>query len=368
MREPTSIRRGRVPLLWLLAAVLLASPARATQGTRAVENQVTEQGSIGLSVPAESAEILSPGAPGQAATLRTLRSDAKLLVVHLWATWCQPCKEEFVHLKKLFPDGWYREAQLVLVASQDQSSAVSSFLQTYAASLPQAPHYVDEGGVLQKAVKLTKLPVTLLVDRQFVVRQAFDGPITARRGELMSSIDHYLSPPSLTSTGGTFLQCRSPPCIEPSFFLHRSLLLSRTSRWVPRRRVLEPALVELPVAAKPNLIYLFSPSCTRCEGDLAALQRVAHGWSRTRGASSFVGLMASADPGGAASLLERQEDPANLLLLHSSMPQLVELVEAEGAAVTLIMNRQGYIRNAFVGPFTQYRREATDALQAAQKR
>ncbi|MFO0576898.1 MAG: TlpA disulfide reductase family protein [Polyangia bacterium] len=347
--------------------LLLHRPAGASQNLRSPELLAEEQRVIGMTLPTEQISGFSPASesPG-AAGLRALRSNARLFVVHLWATWCAPCVEEFPHLKKAFPNGRYGEAQLVLIAVQSPPAELRAFLQKHAADLPAAPHYVDSTGALPTALKLPKLPLTLLVDRQWNVKQVFYSPITERRSELISSIDHYLSPPRLTATGGSFLQCASPPCLMPSFFLHRSLSVTHTSRWNQRRRAPGATSLELPVAAQPNLIYLFTPGCARCLLDLAELQRIARGWSKTRSNhGSFLALVVSPDPDCAARLLERQPELQNILIVHSSMPQLIELMQAEGAAVTLIMNRQGYIRNAFVGPFAQYKVAATDALYLA---
>jgi len=365
--QPFRPSQRALRLFAVAAAISLCTPAGASLDPHSPELVTEEQRTIGMALPVEHA-VRFPLEPDQRqpTSLRSLRSNAKLFVVHLWATWCDSCREELIHLKKIFPDGSFREAQLVLVAVQNPASELRAFLQQNSRIMPRTEHYVDDSGALQGALKLSKLPITLLVDRQWIVRQAFYSSITNRRGELMASIERYLAPPPLTATVGGYLKCASPPCIEPSFFLHRSLLLANTHRWHFRRQMLLPSIVDLPVSAKPNLIYLFTPTCTDCLADLAEIQKVAQGWRKARGSpTAFVMLLVSADLTSAKSLLEQHPELKNMFIVHSSMPKLVELMQTEGGAVTLIMNRQGYVRNAFVGPFTSYKVVATDALYAA---
>lgn len=363
-RRAAVTRRG-LALAMMLANVLSSIPAAGMLQARAPELQAEEQRVIGVSLPIDQAASFSPVEEShRKASLRSLRSNNRLLVIHLWATWCKPCEEEFVPLKKIFADGQYQGAQLILIAVQSPAGELRAFLQRHQSGLPPAPHYVDDTTALQSALKMQKLPLTLLVDRQWIVRQAFYGPITERQTELKESIRRYMAPKELDAID----RCDSPPCIQPSFFLHRSLFLTNTSRWSERRKMLVPGPVDLPVSALPNLIYLFTPGCSRCRDDLAELQKVAHGWSRVKDSrGAFVVVMVSADAKRAAEMLSRQPDFPNALIVHSSMPRLMELMAAAGDSVTLIMNRQGFVRNAFIGSFASrdYKVAATDALYMA---
>ena len=66
-------------------------------------------------------------------SLRALRSDAKVFVVHVWGTWCQPCLEEFPLLKKMFPEGRGGDAQLILVALQSSEESLRKFAREHVA-------------------------------------------------------------------------------------------------------------------------------------------------------------------------------------------------------------------------------------------
>ena len=105
-----------------------------------------------------------------------------MFVVHVWGTWCQPCLEEFPLLKKMFPEGRGGDAQLILVALQSSEESLRKFAREHVAEIPTAPQYSDADGALPQALGMNKLPITLLVDRQWVIRQAFYGTV-ARGGE-----------------------------------------------------------------------------------------------------------------------------------------------------------------------------------------
>ena len=53
---------------------------------------------------------------------------------------------------------------------------------------------------------------------------------------------------------------------------------------------------------------------------------------------------------------------AGATVAHSSMPELGQILDASGYPVSLIMNRQGYVRNSFVGLYQSYQKAATDGL------
>jgi thiol-disulfide isomerase/thioredoxin len=57
-------------------------------------------------------------------------SAAPLALVHLWATWCQPCREEFPELLKIHAEYASKGLALILVSADDpdEPGPVESFL------------------------------------------------------------------------------------------------------------------------------------------------------------------------------------------------------------------------------------------------
>ena len=366
LRGQAVVARVVFSILTVLSIPRCLSASGASGGTGTPNLAVEEQLPIGTVLPVDRIKRWSFEEQRHPPSLRALRSDAKVFVVHVWGTWCQPCLEEFPLLKKMFPEGRGGDAQLILVALQSSEESLRKFAREHVAEIPTAPQYSDADGALPQALGMNRLPITLLVDRQWVIRQAFYGTVAApqRRNDLLNSIERFLRPPLLTAYADGYLSCPRPPCIEPSFFLHRSLILENTSRWNPQKRTLSPAEIELPYGSQTTFLYVFPPGCRECLQDIERLQKVAAGWRKAKAPKvSFVFLLWSADVACSQQLLEQNVALfAGATVAHSSMPELGQILDASGYPVSLIMNRQGYVRNSFVGLYQSYQKAATDGL------
>ncbi len=139
---------------------------------------------------AETAEIREIDLDGLKKILQRDPKDPRPLLINFWATWCDPCREEFPDLVKLDRD--YRAKGLNFVAVS--LAAVPQFLKEMKATMPvvllnvndpePAIHAVDEKWDGQ-------IPATFLYDK--------DGKVTFRHfgriqpDELRSAIDKQVS-------------------------------------------------------------------------------------------------------------------------------------------------------------------------------
>jgi len=120
------------------------------------------------------------------------------LLVNFWATWCEPCREEFPDLVKI--KGQYPSERLdfVIVSLDDAADigkAVPEFLaQTHAGSLPA---YLLNAADQEAAINLVdptwsgELPATFLYDR--AGRLVFKHTGRIKPDELRAAIDQALS-------------------------------------------------------------------------------------------------------------------------------------------------------------------------------
>lgn len=123
-----------------------------------------------------------------------------VLVVHVWASWCGPCKQELPVWREMGPllEAKYKgKLRIVYVAIQTGRDDMEGFLAQSRDKMPPAPWYFDLGdhvtGGLRKAMgDRFPMPVTLLLDDRRIVRQALAGAITYRRAELVESIDRLV--------------------------------------------------------------------------------------------------------------------------------------------------------------------------------
>lgn len=127
--------------------------------------------------------------------------EASLTVIHLWATWCTPCVEDFPIWRELKRDvrlDVSRRVRILHVALQRDSSSMANFVESLGARHPASIWYFDRderlAGQLRPAFnnQAPSLPLTILLDKRRIVRQAFFGPIKDRRKELTDSMMRLL--------------------------------------------------------------------------------------------------------------------------------------------------------------------------------
>ena len=123
--------------------------------------------------------------------------DTRPLLINFWATWCDPCREEFPDLVKLDTD--YRDKGLNFIAISlddvtDIKSAVPKFLNEMKARMPVVLLNVNDPEPAIKAVDATwdgQLPATFLYDKDGKIVFKHFGRI--QPAELRSAIDKQVS-------------------------------------------------------------------------------------------------------------------------------------------------------------------------------
>jgi cytochrome c biogenesis protein CcmG/thiol:disulfide interchange protein DsbE len=89
--------------------------------------------------------------------------------VNFWASWCNPCRQEFPLLKEALREHRARRLAVIGVTYQDIPSDSRAFVKRRDAGWPQG---VDDGGAVAKAFGVRAIP------QSFFVRA--DGTIAAR--------------------------------------------------------------------------------------------------------------------------------------------------------------------------------------------
>jgi cytochrome c biogenesis protein CcmG/thiol:disulfide interchange protein DsbE len=90
-------------------------------------------------------------------------------IVNFWASWCNPCREEFPLLKKALRDHRGKGLAVIGVTYQDIPDDSRDFVEKMAATWPQG---IDDGGAVAEAFGVRAIPQTFFV--------APDGTIVAR--------------------------------------------------------------------------------------------------------------------------------------------------------------------------------------------
>ncbi len=114
-----------------------------------------------------------------------------LLVVHLFSEDCPACVREFPLWRKMLL-AWQGRKEIgflfLLDSDRGDDEGALAFFRKYLADLPEQPPMRTADGRLRAALENESKPITLLLDRHFIVRQAFVGSIEFRRNELVSAL------------------------------------------------------------------------------------------------------------------------------------------------------------------------------------
>ena len=114
----------------------------------------------------------------------------KVSVLHFWAHYCQPCLREFPLFAAMSKTMSSNSVQFVFISETQGDKEMRDFVTKNKALMPDAPWWQDIDGKIMQTLHYKKLPVTLIVDSKYIVRDAYVGTIESRRNQLVESIEN----------------------------------------------------------------------------------------------------------------------------------------------------------------------------------
>jgi cytochrome c biogenesis protein CcmG/thiol:disulfide interchange protein DsbE len=144
--------------LVLATAVLLASCA-----TNSVHPLV------GTPVPEMKVSALD----GRALSTRALVG--KVVLVDIWASYCDPCKEELPLLEALASRLRSKGVAVLAVSVDEERENAVGFLKAHGAAWTTLSFAHDPGGRFADRLKVPKMPSSYIVDRAGIIRQVNSG-------------------------------------------------------------------------------------------------------------------------------------------------------------------------------------------------
>lgn len=123
-----------------------------------------------------------------------LTPPARLLVVHLWGIFCEPCKREFPLFAKIVR-GWRAQPDVKFLFIADPpdyttKEQVERFWRP--PNLPDVDPLRSSNNRIHDALDTDLVPLTLLLDGRGAIRQVFAGPLEERNVDLATSIERLL--------------------------------------------------------------------------------------------------------------------------------------------------------------------------------
>jgi peroxiredoxin len=99
----------------------------------------------------------------------------RVVILNFWATWCAPCRQEMPEFVRIYSAKQGQGLEIVAVDLQEAESQVQGFVDEFGMRFPIL---FDRSGEVARTYRVNQLPVTLIIDRDGVVRAAKYGPVT----------------------------------------------------------------------------------------------------------------------------------------------------------------------------------------------
>lgn len=119
---------------------------------------------------------------GKDVSLKDFRG--KLVILSFWASWCEPCIQEFPSMLKLV-DAMKGEVQLVGVSADYEEKDISAFLQAFKIKSSDIHIMWDKDQVVAKKYGTFKLPESYIINK--------DGSLVRK----ISGVENWSSPDAL---------------------------------------------------------------------------------------------------------------------------------------------------------------------------
>jgi len=126
--------------------------------------------SVGEDVPA--AELPALGADG---TGSVADYEGRWVLVNVWASWCDPCRDEAPALERFYREHGGQDFEILGVDTQDDEASAQDFIEEFKLTYP---HLHDGSGDYADDLETTGVPENFLIDPDGRVAAALHGQVT----------------------------------------------------------------------------------------------------------------------------------------------------------------------------------------------
>jgi len=127
---------------------------------------------------------------GKQVNIQSVKNDGNPIVISFWATWCKPCKKELNTIAEVYED-WQDDTGVKLIAiSIDDSRSLSKVKPYVNASGWEYDILLDTNKELCRALGVTSVPHTFLLDGKGNIVWEHRGYIDGDEDELLEQIEH----------------------------------------------------------------------------------------------------------------------------------------------------------------------------------
>lgn len=112
---------------------------------------------VGLQAPDFTAQTLAGN------TFRLSNSEAKVVLLEFWATWCGPCKPQIPHLKKLHQQYSDKQLRIIGISLDRETQSLKEFIAEENISWPQIQQQKAWKGKIAKQYNANHIPRTYII-------------------------------------------------------------------------------------------------------------------------------------------------------------------------------------------------------------
>jgi len=126
---------------------------------------------------------------GENINITAIENDGNPIVISFWATWCKPCKKELNNISEVYED-WQDETGVKVIAiSIDNSRSMAKVSPYVNASDWDYEVYLDPNGDLKRAMGVTTVPHTFLLNAKKEIVWQHKGYVDGDEDDLLEQIE-----------------------------------------------------------------------------------------------------------------------------------------------------------------------------------
>lgn len=131
-------------------------------------------GSLQEGDPAPVSEL--PVLDGSGETGSIADYEGKWVLINVWASWCDPCRDEAPELEAFYREHRDDNFEVLGIDTQDDRTSAQEFIDEYGLTYPQLH---DGSGDYAEELKTTGVPENYLIDPDGIVAVPIRGPVNA---------------------------------------------------------------------------------------------------------------------------------------------------------------------------------------------